>query len=276
MALAHHRIADWVRAEIASGALAPGDALPSAGELAERWRCSTFTARKAISALRGEGRITRGKPPRVQEGVRREKIALADGWTQTQKDLVLRPEHERAEAGAIELTAGISIVDCDSTAQYADVAAEHDLADVLDIDVGTPLVRRSYEMVHRTSGHRVAWSVSHIPRRLIEANPALLDERNEPWPGGHQHQLHTVGIELDRFERTIHAAQPSPAEGERWGVAAGTPMLHVLSTSIDTGGRAVEHSEAHYPADRTEITFTERLHRWTDQQRRGGQRPEGS
>src|SRR5699024_4585979 len=128
LALAHHRIAEWVRAEIASGALAPGDALPSAGELAQRWRCSTFTARKAVSALREEGRITRGKPPRVRESSRGEKIALADGWTQAQKDLVLRPERERARAGAIELTAGIPIAECDSTAQYADVAAEQVLA----------------------------------------------------------------------------------------------------------------------------------------------------
>lgn len=265
----HHRIADWVRVEIASGALVPGDALPSAAELAARWRCSNFTARKAISVLREEGRITRGNPP-VVAGSRREVIALADGWTQNQKDLVLRSEHERAQAGAIELTAGISIVDCDSTAQYADVAADQELAEVFGIDVGSPLVRRLYEMVHRPSGKRVACSVSYVPRRLIESNPALLDERNEPWPGGHQHQLYTVGIELDRFERTIHAVQPTLDEREKWGMDADTSMLRVLSTSIDTEGRAVEHSEARYPADRTEIAVTERLHRWTDERHTGG------
>lgn len=271
MALAHHRIANEMRAEIASGALAPGAALPTAAVLAARWRCSTFTARKAISVLREEGRITCAKSPVVQERGRREMIALADGWTRTQKDLVLRPEHERAAAGAIELIAGIPIADCDTTAQYADTTADQELAEIFSLDVGSALVQRRYEMVHRTSGHRVAWSVSHIPRNLIEGNPALLDERNEPWPGGHQHQLYTVGIELDRFERTIRAARPSPAENDKWGMDVGTPMLHVFSTSIDIEDRAVECSEAHYPADRTDIVLTERLHHWTgEQHRRGG------
>lgn len=264
----HYQIADAVRADITSGKLSPGDELPTAADLSERWQCSNLTARKAISVLREEGRITggRGKPPVVKEREHRQRIALADGWTQVQKDLVLRPEHERAVKGAIELTAGIPISECESTAKYEKTEADEDLAEVFGIEVGSPLSQRLYEMVHRSSGHRVSWSVSYIPLHLIEGNPALLDDQNEPWPGGHQHQLYTVGIELIRFARTIYSVQPTPGERQKWGMDVGTPMLHVLSRSIDTEERTVEFSEARYPADRTEITVTENLNRWAEDQ----------
>lgn len=261
----HYQIADDLRGKIGSGELAPGDELPTAAELAEQWNCSNLTARKALSVLREEGRITggRGKPATVKGAVQRHQITLSNGWQQVQKDLILRPKKERAVKGAIELTAGIPIAETHSTAKYTEVEADQNLADEFDLPLGTPLIQRRYEMVHRKTGHRVSWSVSYIPRHLIESNPALLDESNEPWPGGHQHQLWTVGIELIRFERRIYAVQPTPGERQKWGMDVGTPMLHVLSRSIDTKERCVEFSEAHYPADRTEIAVTEHLRKWT-------------
>ena len=48
-------------------------------------------------------------------------------------------------------------------------------------------------MLDPETNNRLSFSVSYIPRFLIESNPELLEERNEPWPGGHQHQLYTVG-----------------------------------------------------------------------------------
>lgn len=264
----HYQIADSLRGDITSGKLAPGDELPTAAELAERWQCSNLTARKAISVLREEGRITggRGKPPTVKQREHRHTISLADGWTQVQKDLVLRPEHERREKGAIELTAGIPIEDCDSSHTYEEIEADQELAEIFGLDVGAPVMQRLYEMTHKQGGYRVSWSVSYIPKHLIEQNPKLLDDGEEPWPGGHQHQLFTVGIELDRFERTIYSVQPTPGERQRWGMDVGTPMLHVLSKSIDIDDRVVEFSEARYPADRTEITLIENLNRWTPEQ----------
>lgn len=267
----HYQIADDLRSRIGSGELAPEDALPTTAELVERWGCSDLTARKAIEVLREEGRVTsgRGKAPTVKAPVERHQIALSNGWTQVQKDLVLCSEEERQVKGAIELTAGIPIAETHSTATYTEVAADAELAEEFGITVGSLLIQRFYEMVHRTTGRRVSWSVSYMPKALIESNPALLDEQNEPWPGGHQHQLWTVGIELIRFERRIYAAQPTPGERQKWGMDAGTPMLHVLSRSIDTDERCVEFSEARYPADRTEIAISEPLRRWTSEEREG-------
>lgn len=264
----HHQIADELRGRIASGQLKPGDKLPTIAELANEWDCAPLTARKAIEVLREEGRITggRGKAPTVREATARTPIMLADGWTQKQKDLVLRPAEERKVMGAIELTAGIPIAECDSTAKYSETKADAEQAEIFGLPVGTKLIERVYEMTHKKTGVRMSWSVSYIPRQYIEANPELLDDSNEPWPGGHQHQLYTVGIELAQFARSVIAVQPTPGERQKWAMEPGTPMLHARSKSIDVDGRVVEYSEARYPADRTEIQMVEHLKRWTPEQ----------
>jgi GntR family transcriptional regulator len=51
------QVADALRAEIASGTLAPGDKLPSIRNLAERFGVAPMTAQSAIDALRSEGLI---------------------------------------------------------------------------------------------------------------------------------------------------------------------------------------------------------------------------
>ena len=51
------QVADALRREIASGALAPGDKLPSIRSLAERFGVAPMTAQSAIDALRSEGLV---------------------------------------------------------------------------------------------------------------------------------------------------------------------------------------------------------------------------
>ncbi len=51
------QVADALRDEIASGALAPGDKLPSIRSLAERFGVAPMTAQSAIDILRSEGLV---------------------------------------------------------------------------------------------------------------------------------------------------------------------------------------------------------------------------
>lgn len=258
----HHRIADWLRAEIASGALQPGDAVPSVAELAERWRCSPLTARGAITVLKGEGLLTggRGRTATVREPPERVRITLET--SEEAKRLVLRPRAERQARGTSELTTGTAIGDRDFETAYAVVPSDADLARELGVPEGSEVLRRTYDIRSRATGHRVSWSTSYIPVDLIAGNPDLLDKSTEPWPGGHLHQLYTVGIEVDRFDRTVTAVEPSPGERQQWGMESGVPLLHVRSRSVDVDSRVVEVSDAFYPTDRTEIVFTEHLPRW--------------
>lgn len=272
----HHQIADALRAQMDSGELAPGDNLPTLAQLGEQWGCAPGTVSQALALLRSEGRITsgRGKPAAVRPPATR--ITLEAGWTQEQKDLVLQPREVRAKRGAIEMTAGVPIEDTHSSHIYDQVDATPALAHEFGLEPGTKLLRRTYEMTERRTGIRLSFSVSYIPLYLIESNPRLLDDSEEPWPGGHQHQLYTVGIEIEKFERSISTRVPTPQERQKWGMEAGVPLLTVRSRSVDIDGRLVEMSDADYPGDRTEIAFVEHLNRWPENYPRYSPEREGT
>jgi GntR family histidine utilization transcriptional repressor len=57
----HERIRGEIEAGILSGALAPGDRLPTEHELMERYGCARMTVNKALSALAAAGLIERRK-----------------------------------------------------------------------------------------------------------------------------------------------------------------------------------------------------------------------
>lgn len=260
----HHQIADAIRARILSGELQPGDPVPPVRELCEEWKCAPISARNALAVLAAEGRLSAGRGKRTRVRVPPPRIRLTMAMAQEQKDLVLAPRAMRAARGTIEMTADRSIDTTVSTHHYEVVGASPELAAEFGIDPGAELQRRQYEMTDQDTGLRLTWSISYIPLALIVENPDLLDERNEPWPGGHQHQLFTVGIEIDRMVRSVTALVPSPGDRQRWGMEEGVPLLAVRTRSVDVTGRVVELSDAVYPADRTELVFEEQLKRWPD------------
>lgn len=257
----HLKIAADLRRSMDMGLLAPGDSLPSVKDLALKWDCTAGTVREAISQLKAEGRIRthRGRTATVRLPPKR--IALNMGWAMAQKRMVRQTDKVRKSFGALELTTGQSIEDVRFHWTYDEKPAWYELAHEFGkhVQVGDPISERKYEARDKTNYSRLSFSYSWIPVSLIERNPALLDPQNEPWPGGHQHQLWTVGIEIARFVRSAHAVAATPEDQQTWGIEDGVPMLVVRSHSVDTEDRVVEISQAWYPADRTELGWTESM-----------------
>jgi GntR family transcriptional regulator len=262
----HDQIADDLRARMAAGEFKPGDSLPSVRVLKEKWGCSDGPVRDAFGILLAEGRITsgRGSRARVRMPPERKPLAISFGpqAAQTQKDLALRPEAERAAMGAVELALGVPLGETNFVPTYNRIPADAELARDFSISQGTELLRRTYLTSYKNTGKLALHSVSFIPVSLIEGNPDLLDPDNEPWAGGHWYQLHTVGIEIDRLDNSIIAVQPTTRQRQDWGMDPGVPLLCLRSRSVDTNDRVVEISDSTYPADRTEIRYTHRLERW--------------
>jgi GntR family transcriptional regulator len=256
------RIADDIRIRIERGELAPGDSLPTLQELAERWSCSVNSARGAVSLLKQQGLVTggRGRAPVVRTSPRR--VLRSSDRHQAEKDLVHAPEDQRRGTGEAEVNMGLRLDQLRFRATYQPVPAPADLARLFGIAAGDGLLRREYENVDPASGYRESWSVSYIPLALISQNPDLLDANREPWPGGTQHQLSTVGIEVISVVDDVTAHMPTTADAQRWGLDEGVPMLRVRRISTDTRKRVVEVSDAEYPADRTELRFVTRLAKW--------------
>jgi GntR family transcriptional regulator len=256
------RIADDLRIRIERGELAPGDSLPTHQELAERWACSLNPVRAAIELLKQQGLITggRGKAPVVRTPPR--QVVRSSLRHQEEKDLVLTTEEERAHRGTAEIESKVSIEDLRFRSVYDVVPADEDVSAALQVDEGTEVLRRMWEHVDPTTGRREAWSVSHIPEAYVHDNPALFDPKNEPWPGGTQHQLSTVGIEIMEIIDEVTAHMPSTADAQLWDLAPGIPLLRCRRISIDQNARRVEISDAEYPADRTRLDFFTPLRPW--------------
>ncbi|MFU8853918.1 GntR family transcriptional regulator [Micromonospora sp. SL1-18] len=267
------RIADDIRMQIERGELTPGDSLPTLAELAERWSCSVGSARAAIALLKAQGLISsgRGKAPVVRVPPR--KVIRSSERHQVEKDLAARPEAERAVVGEAETNLNMQISEQEFRSRYDQVEAGTDLADLFRIEPTDLVLRRRYDSTDRTTGLLLSSSVSYMPVALVSSNPALLDEAKEPWPGGTQHQLSTVGVEIMTMIDEVTARMPTTAEAQLWGLPDGVPLIFCRRISLDADERIVEISDAEYPADRTELRFVTPLKPWPKRTSNGSRRP---
>ncbi|WP_372408719.1 GntR family transcriptional regulator [Streptomyces luteireticuli] len=262
MATAYERIADDLRQSIRTGQLAPGDRLPSEAKLADQYRRSLPTVREALRVLQAEGLLI--KDHGRGNFVRRPRTFVQRTNTrhQWEKDRAREPLTKRASTGATEHDTGLEMPDLVFHAAYREVKATAELAKAFGVDEGTDLVERSYRTRYRVETAPFTLVTSYLVRDLVKENPDLLDETKEPWPGGTQNQLYTVGVELGRIEERVTARPPTSEEAEELELPPGTAVLALRKTSFDINGRAVEISDVLLPGDRTEMIFTTPLERW--------------
>jgi len=103
------QIADDLRAQIHSGALAPGGPLPSTARLAERYESSASVAKMAVGILRTEGLVVgqQGKGVFVRDADEKSPPPAADPLTVIRAELhELSERVARVEAALAESTRG--------------------------------------------------------------------------------------------------------------------------------------------------------------------------
>jgi GntR family transcriptional regulator len=256
------RITNELRAQIQDHTFGPGALLPSEPEIARTYSVSRQTARSALQALEQEGLITvrprRGRIVRIPP-----RRAVRDSERhQLEKDNAILPEEERRKLGEAETNLAMSINDQEFTSKYDIIPAPAELAEILGVVPTAPLLRRRFTSVDPRSGTLLSDSVSYIPKEYVGSNPEILDEQNEPWPGGTLHQLSTVGIEIMKVVDEVTARMPSSTEAEEWDLPSGIPLIFCRRLSYDRDDTLIEISDAWYPADRTELRFTTPLRPW--------------
>ena len=261
MASKYDRIAGDLRTQIRSGELA--GQLQAETELAARYGVALNTLRRALDVLEAEGLITseQGTGTFVRAPRQRVRRNHAERY-QWEKDRARLADVERGETGVTELDTGLTTADLEFTAHYETIEAPADLAARFGADQGTPLLKRTYRTRARAESVPLSLVTSYLPLQLVSPNPDLLNAGNEPWPGGTQSQLHTVGVELDRIKDELTARPPSVDEVNALALDPGVSVLVLWKTSIDVAGRVVEVSEVIMPGDRTQIEYTTQLTRW--------------
>ncbi|MFF2651702.1 GntR family transcriptional regulator [Streptomyces sp. NPDC058045] len=262
MAKVYEKIADELRTEIRAGQPGPGERLPSESDLSRRFGYSVPTIREALRVLQAEGLIVKqhGRGNFVREP--RVLVQRSNARHQWEKDRARKPQEKREKTGATEHDTGLTINDLVFHAAYREIEAPKNIAEALGVDEGTPLVERTYRTRYSAERNPFNLVTSYLVRAHVAGNSDLLDDTNEPWPGGTWNQLLTVGIEIDRVEERVTARPPTAEEAEELGLPPGTAVLVLRKTSYDTEGRVVEMSDVTLPGDRTEMLFTTHLERW--------------
>ncbi|GHI06389.1 transcriptional regulator [Streptomyces cellostaticus] len=181
---------------------------------------------------------------------------------QWEKNRALQPSDTRAGTGATEHDTGLAPADLVFFARYRTLEAPGALAEAFGVPEGTALLERSYRTRYAAETAPFSLATSYLLHAMVAANPALLDESEEPWPGGTPHQLSTVGVEIDRIEERFTARPPTPQEVRELGLPAGTAVILLRKTSYATDGRVVDVCDVVLPGDRTELFFTTCLERW--------------
>ena len=255
-------IADELRAEIDAGVYGPGDQLPAESDLAARFDRSVPTIRQAVGVLVGEGLVDKEHGRGNFVRTPRTRVIRTNERHQWEKDRARQPQEVRATTGATEHDTGLTVSDLRFHAAYKEISADQDTATLFDVCEGDPLLERTYRTTYAQERHPFSLVRSLLPKALVEANPDLLDATREPWPGGTQSQLHTVGIEVNDITEHVTARPPTNSEARELGLKSGVAILLLRKISTDTTGRVVEVSDVVLPGDRTDLVFKTPLKRW--------------
>ncbi|AXK86647.1 GntR family transcriptional regulator [Nocardia farcinica] len=262
MVAKYERVAESIRHKIRTKQLPAGERLPAETALSEEYKVSVPTIRQAMGVLRAEGLIESRQGIGTYVRAPRQKVRRDSARHQWEKDRARSAETERRATGATERDTGLAIDDLQFTAWYDRVEADERLAAVFEIPVGTTLLQRNYRTKLRNEPAPLNLSTSYMVYDVAAANPELVDDTNEPWPGGTHHQLYTLGIEVDRVVETVSTRPPTTAEVEELDITPTVSVFVVRKRMIDTSGHTVEYSDVILPGDRTEMTFETKLTRW--------------
>ncbi len=249
-------IADDLRAAILSGQHEDGARLPSENELAREYGVAALTARRALAALRDEGLAV----SRTGAGffVRRPQQARRVGSDRYQREVDQIPV--RAGARPLPETSftrdrGIDWADYRLDATFSEVAAPADVAELLAVEVGTPLLGRHF--VFYAKGKPEQISDSYLPLDLVAGTP-VADPANEPWPGGNIAQLATLGILVTRVREFVTDRRPTEEEARTLRIPPGVHVFavkRVMYAGPDRNQPVEAAVDIVIPADRTVLEY---------------------
>ncbi|WP_258063878.1 MULTISPECIES: GntR family transcriptional regulator [unclassified Rathayibacter] len=224
-------IADDLRQAIASGRLAPGDEVPTEGELAAKWDTSRGPIRNALAALRNEGLIetTRGRPSRVIERKTQQAVDVSIPFTRWARTMGARP-------GAL-------------TQQVSLRRSDDDQATLLGIEPGDLVV-------------------DVLRLRALDGRPTMLERLTFIEPAGRNLfdvDLDTVSIteflesrgwKSAEVDHEIDAVAADDTDAHLLELAPGSPVLRLHRVTRDAAGRTFEASDDRYRSDIVRFTVS--------------------
>lgn len=224
--LKYEEIAEFLRARIATGEIAPGETIPSGRELAEQWDVSRATAIKAVDVLRNDGVVV------AKQGT---------GFVVTETP-VARPAGAR-RAGSARILGGMPfqrVGEPDWAEPPARVAA------ALDLSPGTMALRR-VRVLQLPDGTPNSCVEAWFPPDVAEVSPRLAD--SSPITEGTTRYVRrqtgrgpAEGVDVT----TVRLA--TEVEADRLKVTQNTPVAVLLHTAYDEQGKPLVCEEGVTPS----------------------------
>ncbi|MFG2380545.1 GntR family transcriptional regulator [Streptomyces avermitilis] len=222
------RIAAELRKRISSGEFGIGDQIPTLPALAEEYGVSETTVRNALALLRNEGLIE----TRARAGTRVRERPLIHRLT---------ADRYRNKAGVpstpFTRDQGIGWSEYRLDKKYEQVEATAELAALFECEVGEPLLARHF--VFHDNDQPTQTSVSYLRWSDVEGTP-VADPIHEPWPGGTQAQLASIGIRVTEITESFTCGMPTDHESKTLKIGSGVPVLRYTRRHIAEDGRIVE------------------------------------
>jgi GntR family transcriptional regulator len=224
-----HEVAERLRAAIATGEFAPGDALPSEAELNRRFDISRTTARAALDALKNDrlverqsGRGTIVLPPRADV-----PLNLLASFSEDMRARGLEPAYNTESVRMVQAS--------------AEVAAG------LSLEQGTQVLR--IQRLLCASGRPMAYSTAWLsPGVMGDSAPpskSYLDDNSlYTWLERELNARIAVGRQY------IEAGTADEKVAAKLGVEVGSAVLVARRSSCTAGGKEVEYVVTSYRADR--------------------------
>lgn len=234
------KVVDRLRAMIISGELPPGTKLLSEPEFAKTLNISRSTLRIALDRLTLEGFIVRRRGVGTfvaQEPLVVNNLNINHGVTDIIRSI-------GAEPGTADLNLSVEM-------------ADHHAAQVLQVDVETPLVR--IERIRTADEIKVVYSYELIPEYLFkDANPSLglreiksyLQEKQSVYQLIHE----MLGLDIHHAIARLRPVTAEKSMAEKLEVPEGSGLLYIEQIDSTADGTAVDLAIEYHVAEA--FTFT--------------------
>jgi DNA-binding GntR family transcriptional regulator len=217
----YFQVAQRLQELIESGRLAPGSRLENEVTLADQLGLSRPTMRQAIQYLVDKGLLVRKRGVGTQ--VVHARVRRTVELTSLYDDLNRTHQQPRTEVLAL-----------------AETVAPDDVAVALALPAGCTVL--AIERLRYAQGEPLAVLRNYLPRDLLQLTAEQLAAE------GLYQLMRAAGVHLRLAEQNIGARRATATEAKLLGEARGAPLLTMVRTAYDDGGRAVEHGVHAYRA----------------------------
>lgn len=225
----YRQVADLLREAIRQGDYAPGSALPSQPELAERFDIAQTSVSKAIGILRREGLVRTTNAGSVVRDIPTIPRYAVSRYTAEARESGTSRGAFDAELRGLGLEPRTDLV------AWGRSEAPETAAAALKITVGTAVALRKRHMF--ADDHPVQIATSFIPWNLAEGT-AIAEQ--DTGPGGTYSRLAEIGRGPVRFTESLRVRIPEPDEAVFLRMSEEQQVYEVLHTALDAQGEPVE------------------------------------